>query len=219
MLWVCPHALNLPDSFHSIFIISDLSLPPEDFSVSWNPSLSTSSLIIFAPTFYWSCVWSVCVCLSLSSYVFSCFTDEVYMYNNVVIKSILRTLKKRYCKIKKVHLSSTKFLWLHWLLAQRCDVALRPWRSKCNGATDMVHQKGSEKPFRPAGIIWGAKAIKLKVMQFVSSSRRVHPSFSSLLPLFALIVSCNLSTPRASLPLVLIFIESVTPVHLSLLYL
>lgn len=107
MLWVCPHALNLPDSFHSIFIISDLSLHPEDFSVSWIPSSSTALLIIFAPSFYRSCVclWCVWLCITtvLCSLLFFCFTDELYMhtYNKVVIKkSIQRTLEKRYCKYK-----------------------------------------------------------------------------------------------------------------------
>lgn len=99
MLWVCPHALNLPDSFHSIFIISDLSLHPEDFSVSWNPSSSTSSLIIVAPSFYCVCV-TVYHCLPMIP-PFFCFTDELYVYNNVVIKSIQRTLGKRYCTVQR----------------------------------------------------------------------------------------------------------------------
>lgn len=163
----------------------------------------------FCSVFYWSCM-CVVVCVIVCHcppivppfflfYWTLCVQQRSHQkYPENFGKAILRGTK--------VHSSSTKFLWLHRLLAQRRDVALRPWRSKCSGATDTVHLKGSEKPFRPVGIIWGEKNIKLKVMQFVSSSRRVHPSFSSLLPLFALIISCNLSTPCASLSLVLIFI-------------
>lgn len=145
------------------------------------------------------CVWHVWPYITtlLWSLLFSCFSDELYiLYVHTTLSSskVSRELWKICIVRTKVHLSSTKFLWLHRLLAKWCDVALRPWRSKCSNATDMMHLKGSEKPFRPAGIIWGEKTIKLKVMQFVSSSRRVHPSFSSLLPLLALMVSCNLST-------------------------
>lgn len=158
-----------------------------------------------------ACVWHVWLYITTllwSLPFFSVFLMNFTYCTYITLSSskVSRELWKSAIVSTKVHLSSTKFLWLHRLLAKWCDVALRPWRSKCSNATDMAHLKGSEKPFRPAGIIWGEKTIKLRVMQFVSSSRRVHPSFSSLLPSLALMVSCNLSTHVASLSLVLIFI-------------